>query len=721
MTPRLFSVAALLVVLGGTIGVAGQGTPAQPPPAQPPPAAPAPGATAPTTPQQPPVTFRAEVNYVEVDARVLDAQGRFVTELTQKDFQVFEDGKPQQVTAFSLVNIPLARPERPLFAAKPIEPDVQTNLGFDGRVYLIVLDDLHTHPLRTALVKAGARRFVERYVGANDIAAVVHVSGRGDAGQEFTSNQRLLLSAIDKFMGRKLRSSVLERIDEEQRTRETRQQGERINDPRDAERGFEARNALDTLKSLAEYLGNVRGRRKAMVLFSEGIDYDINDPFGNRDATTIMDATRDAIATATRGNVAIYGIDPRGLTSVGTDVEIGSFPDDPTLNLGVSALNNELRLGQDSLRVLADETGGFASVNTNDADGAFQRLIDDNSSYYVLGYYPANDRRDGRFRRIEVRVTRPGLTVRARKGYVAPRGRAPETKLSGPNDASPELREAMTSPLPMSTLPMAASAAVFKGPAPNGSVVVSTLIGARDLELTEKNGTFQNDLEIALMAVSQSGKTFSGDRNTVNLLLKPDTVPRVRAGGFRVITSIDLPAGRYQLRVAAREANGKRAGSIFYDVDVPDFSKEKLAMSGIALTSASSGIAPTVRPKDPLKDLLPGPLTTYRDFVTDDELAFFAEVYDNTGPPAHKVALSASVKAEGGQTVFQTREERDSSELAGQSGGYGFTARVPLKEMAPGLYVLRIDAQVQAGDRPSTSREVMFRVVARPTRQGVDR
>jgi VWFA-related protein len=545
MSPRTLCLAALLVMFAGASGMAGQGTPAQSPPAQPAPAQPAPADAAPSAPQQPPVTFRAEVNYVEVDARVLDAQGRFVTELTQKDFQVFEDGKPQQVTAFSLVNIPLARAERPLFASKPIEPDVQTNLGFDGRVYLIVLDDLHTNPLRTALVKAGARRFVERYVGANDIAAVVHVSGRGDAGQEFTSNQQLLLSAIDKFMGRKLRSAVLERIDEEQRTRDTRQQGDRINDPRDAERGFEARNALNTLKSLTEYLGNVRGRRKALVLFSEGIDYDINDPFANRDATTILDATRDAIATATRGNVAIYGIDPRGLTNVGSDVEIQSFPQDPTLDLGVSALNNELRLGQDSLRVLADETGGFASVNTNDMNGAFQRLVDDNSSYYMLGYYSTNDRRDGRFRKIEVRVNRPGLTVRARKGYVAARGRAPETKLSGPNDASPELREAMTSPLPMSTLPMAASAAVFKGPAPNGSVVVSTLIGARDLELTEKNGTFHNDLEVALMAVSQSGKTFSSDRNTINLLLKPDTVPRVRAGGFRVITAIDLPVGRY--------------------------------------------------------------------------------------------------------------------------------------------------------------------------------
>ena len=133
--------------------------------------------------------------------------------------------------------------------------------------------------------------------------------------------------------------------------------------------------------------------------------------------------------------------------------------------------------------MLSDETGGFATVNTNDIDGAFRRVVDENSSYYVLGYYPANDRRDGRFRKIEVRVNKPGLTVRARRGYVAPRGRATEPRLAGPNDASTELRDAMTSPIPVGGLPLAATASVFKGPDRKGSVVVSTLVGGRDLPL----------------------------------------------------------------------------------------------------------------------------------------------------------------------------------------------------------------------------------------------
>ena len=164
----------------------------------------------PPAPQQPPITFRAEINYVEVDARVLDQQGRFITGLKPDDFEVFEDGRPQKVTAFSMVNIPLERVERPLFASRPVEPDVRNNLqGADGRIYLIVLDDLHTNALRSTLTKTAAKMFIERYIGANDLAAVVHTGGTTSGNQDFTNNQRLLLQAVDKFMGRKLRSSTL--------------------------------------------------------------------------------------------------------------------------------------------------------------------------------------------------------------------------------------------------------------------------------------------------------------------------------------------------------------------------------------------------------------------------------------------------------------------------------------------------------------------------------
>lgn len=674
----------------------------------------------PQAPQQPPITFRAEVNYVEVDARVLDREGKFIAGLEASDFQIFEDGKPQKVTAFSMVNIPLERVERPLFASKPVERDVRNNLeAADGRIYVIVLDDLHTAPLRSQRIKLAARQFIERYVGANDMAAVVHTSGLTSGGQEFTTSQARLLRAVDKFMGRKLRSSTQNMIDDVNRRAGSPMAGDPAADMDDKERGFQARNTLDSIRSLANYLGNIRGRRKAVVMFGEGIDYNINEIFSDQitEAQTVIDATREMIAAATRANVAIYTVDPRGLGAEFEDLAaIQSFPDDTSSGLGMSSIFNEVRLGQDSLRVMADETGGFAVVNRNDFATAFQRIVDDNSAYYVMGYYSTNDRRDGRFRKIEVKLpNKPGYVIRSRKGYVAPRGRAPETKAAAKDGPTPELRDAMESPLPLAGLPLSVTASVFKGPSAKGttqgSVVISTLVNGSTLPLAEGEGMFKNDLEIVGIATDEKGKSFSTNRNTVNLNMKPDTAKRVTATGFRVINALDLAPGRYSLRVAVRESNTRKAGSVMFDVEVPDFGKEKLAMSDIALTSALSGIAPTIRPKDPLEKLLPGPLTTYREFSTADEIALFTEIYDNVTQP-HKVEINASVKAEGGTSVFSTREERDSADLKGAAGGFGFEARIPLKSLAPGLYVLRVDATMRIDDRPTTAKEIIFRVAA---------
>ena len=171
-------------------------------------------APAPAAPQDatPPVIFRVEVDYVEADVLVTDAQGNPVNDLKADEFEVLEDGKPQKVTSFALVNIPIERAERPLFATAPLEQDVQTNDHIEGRIYLIVLDDLHTEFTRTPRVKAAMRRFFERSFGTNDLAAIVF-TGRSNGSQDFTNNPRLLMAAVDKFVGRKLPSATINKIE----------------------------------------------------------------------------------------------------------------------------------------------------------------------------------------------------------------------------------------------------------------------------------------------------------------------------------------------------------------------------------------------------------------------------------------------------------------------------------------------------------------------------
>jgi VWFA-related protein len=669
--------------------------------------------------QFPPLTFKVEVNYVEVDAVVTDQQGRFVGTLQPGDFQVLEDGKPQSIVNFGVVNVPVEYAEAPLFVKQPIEPDVQSNAKpFDGRIYVIVLDDLHTDLRYTPRVKIAARRFVQQ-MGANDVAAVVTTGGSADAAQEFTGNKRLLSQAIDKFMGRALRSATLNRLDDYNRMRGMPTGANSA--PRDIDehqRAYYARNTLSSIRQLSDFMAGVRGRRKALVLFSEGIDYDILDVFNHQYASDIRDASSDAIAAATRANVSIYSVDPRGLTdAAGDTMELtGIDPSaDPALRLDMRGMQDELRLQQDSLRVLADETGGFAAVNSNDFSNAFNRIRDENSHYYLLGYYPSNERRDGRFRRIEVRLTKPGLQVRARKGYVAPRGKppAPAAAPTGKDKPTPLLREAMDSPLPLSGLRLAVSAAPFKGAAPNASVAVLLHADGSSLKFTEREGRFDGSLELSIVAVDHEGKIRNALRQKVDMPLRPQSRATVARTGVRVLSRIEIPAGRYQLRVAALDGGSQLAGSVYYDLEVPDFTSGPLTMSGIVLTSTLAGAGPVVglTADDELRRGLPGPPTVARAFRADEELGLLAEVYDNQAATAHKVTIATTIRSDDGREVFRIADERASSEIRGARGGYGYTARVPLKGLAPGLYVVKVEARSTLGKGPTASREVQIRIV----------
>jgi VWFA-related protein len=709
---RLLTAAVIL----SSVGLAGQ----QPAPA---------GAQAPPQqpdPQMPPVTFRSEVNYVEVDAVVRDGQGRFVRDLRQGDFQVFEDGVPQTVTAFSLIDIPVTLSDRALFLPEDLEPDVRSNTGPpEGRLYVLLLDDIHTDAMRSVRVRQAARQFIERNLGANDLAAVIQTSGRSDGAQDFTNSRRLLTRAVDSFMGRKLRSPTLNKIDSYNLTRGGSQNAT-IADAEQAERMHNARSMLTTLRSLSDWLAGIRGRRKAVIFVSEGIDYNIWDNAGpssttingvnvlsRGDGSLLVSEMRDVIAAATRANVSIYAIDPRGLYFPGDEaMQISGLPADAeALGIGVFALQDELRMSQDTLRGISEETGGFASVSSNDFSTAFERIVDANSTYYVLGYYSTNDRRDGRYRKIEVRLNRPGLDVNARKGYVAARGRtAVEKAIEASAGTSRELRDALNSPLQESALKMAVFAMPLKGPASKAAIGIVTQFSGRQFAFTEKGGKFADRLEMSYVAINKQGKLTDGKRDVVDLSLRPETYQRVLEDGFRVLARMELPPGTYQLRVAAKASAGG-TGSVHYDLAVPDFSKAPLSISGIAVTSKTAGGVPTAGSIPDLGNALPAPPTTARAFPAGDELAVLAEIYDNQGAQPHSVEIAATLKAEGRVQVFANSETRSSSELGGARGGYGYTTRIPLKDLEPGLYVLAIRARSTLGGTDPVTREVQIRIV----------
>ena len=733
-----------------------------------------------TTQGQPEVTFKTEVNYVDVDAIVTDARGNFVKNLTKDDFEVREDGKLQKIEMFSYVDLPIERPDRSAFANRVIASDVKTNQqALAGRLYVVVLDDLDTSMFRTGAVKKTARQFIERNLGPNDVAAVVYTSGRTDASQEFTSDPQLLLAAIDKFVGRKLRSSTLDKIDSYYQIQDaagdaaaassgdpnaaapatnsgalsagsstdprinpfTRGDGypDRTFDSEDLERGQRALDVLRNIKDLADFMGTVHGRRKALLLFSEGIDYETTNIFGAADATVVVKATQDAITAAARGNVSIFGIDPRGLVGMSSDIlsldTPGPSNDASAPNLSTFAA--EMRLSQDSLRSLADETGGFSSVDSNDPSTFFDRIVRANSTYYVLGYYPPGHPRDGKFHKIEVRVKRPDLRVSARKGYGDPRGKTPEerdkedrdniarnARKGGADNTTADLRAMLNSPMQQPGVTMAVQAVPFKNTAKESSVAVTIEMDASRFHFEPRtNGTvFADKVELSYFSVNEQGKPLLGTRNEIELALRPDTYQRAREAGLRFNERIALAPGRYQLRIGVRENGAGTLGTVFYDLQVPDFTREPLSVSGMLLTAGTSQLVPTlISDKLVGAELLPGPATSRRTFAQGDTLTVYAEIYDNIpARQVHTLSILTRLLGEDGREVFSSRETHDGAVLQGTGSAsiYGFSKQIPLADVTPGRYLLQVEAQARGNpkDMKPITRETLVNVVPAASR-----
>ncbi len=724
-------------------------------------------AQAPRDPQGPGVTFQVEVDYVDVDVVVTDEQGNFVRDLTRDDFKVFEDGKPVKLDTFSIVEIPVQRFDATRFGGRAIVEDVRSNRSvLEGRFYVIVLDDIGTAPPRSPFVIRAAREFVEKHFASNDTAAVVYTSAKRERSQEFTGDRALLLAAIDKFQGVKLRSSVMDRLDgyyqelaltsalrndagepldptsaaARQQSPYSRGEGypNRTYDSNDLERGQRALGVLGQLKSYAEFLANVRGRRKAMVLFSEGIDYPVHDLFAAHEATNVIRATEDAIAAAARANVNIFTVDPRGLVGLTSEyIELNRSNSelfniaarDPRYGLQPhTALLAEMRQTQDSLRTLAEQTGGLAAIDTNSFTSSFDRIVQANSLYYMLGYYPPNHPQDGRFHKIEVRLDRPGLRIQARKGYASPRARTLSSRerervereriarTKGADQTSTELRAMLDSPIQQGGVGLDVQAAAFKGPARNASVALAIEVDGSRLQFAppKNNGVFANVVELSLYGINAQGKPLQGLRTALELTLRPDTYDRVKKYGLRANPRIELPPGRYQLRIGVRESGAGEMGTVFYDLDVPDFGKEPLAMSGLLLTAPSVQRVFTVQPDATVGTVLPGAATSRRRFTTSDTLAVHAEIYATAGEIVPRVDVTTRLIAESGKEVSVARDELSGGAAGGRdkSAAYSFSKSIPLGDVPPGAYLLRVEAQRRGDTDKVTVRETQITVVS---------
>jgi hypothetical protein len=358
---------------------------------------------------------------------------------------------------------------------------------------------------------------------------------------------------------------------------------------------------------------------------------------------------------------------------------------------------------------LADDSGGLPIVGVNDINSAFDRIVAMSSSYYVLGYYSTNPRRDGRYRKINVTVDRPGARVLNRRGYTAAVAGQPKTPaLAGPPKSSIELREALNTALPTGGVPLQMTAAAFRQANRRASIaVVLETLGA---DLLWQNEALAAPLELTAAALDRRGAIKTGDVETLRLA-RSDTATRVKQYGLRWLARLDdLKPGRYQIRGAA--ANGaSKQGSVWYDIEVPDFAKDPLTMSDVMLASAAAMLRPTLRPDKLLEDALPGPPTTLRQFPEGGSVAAYAEVYDNQLDRPHDIEWTVVVAGEHGDVVYRTAETHAAGELKASGGVVRVKVGIPLVTIRPGNYTLTVDARQTVNRSISAGRAVPFQVL----------
>lgn len=708
--------------------------------------------------QAPPPVFPSAVSLVEVPVVVTDRDGRFVPDLTKADFEVEERGVPQAITVFERVSIPIAEavPEAPARPAPPADVSTNERLG-DGRIFVLVLDGLHVSPGSIPAVRRAARQFVERSMGPDDLAAVLSPGAAEAATQDFTGDKARLLAAIDRFTGTKLRSATLE-LDEERRlagTTGTPVHGGK--DPSDAERADRAQSLSSVLEKLAGHLARVERRRKALLLFSEGVDYNLADVMGGvqRRGSSVLAAAQRAVGALMRTDVSVYAIDPRGLDWAGSTTErlpAYSSPNEPRadgstprLDFSEPALRDEYRDSIASLRNVAESTGGFAAVDTNDPAPAFARIVRETSDYYVIGYTPARPGKPGQFQPIRVRVRRPGLSVVARSGYAVPEGppRTAAAATAAPMPPSPMgvgsfgprrpgatqpltldtetapatlkglssgMAPLLSSSLPLAGLPLRVQAAPFRaaGKKPLVQLVIEVL--GSSVSFAERGGRFESRLEIASFTVDSSGHGANGRSTTIDMRLTPQELQRVRATGVRWMSQLELAPGRYRLRVAAREPATGAAGVVTADVDVPSFAGAP-SLSGVLLTSLPSVLMVT-RGEARLASALGTPPTAERRFVAGDRIVAAAEAYLPASGPA-AAAVTTEVERVDDGVVLQRREEPLAS--SGRAGLSEISLPIDTTAMPPGRYVLRVRLDGASSGSPG-ERRVPFEVVANPSR-----
>jgi VWFA-related protein len=675
-------------------------------------------------------SFRAEAELVTVDVVVADKNDAPVVGLTRDDFQIMEDGRPQAVTHFEAVELPAA----PTAAPAP-PPTVSSNTSSETRTarsFAVIFDDVHISPAQTERARGVIAELLKRNVRESDRVLLAATSGRVFWSARMEAGRESLLALLATLEGQRVpEGSARERMSDYEAIRIFRHQdidickrvlrrfiadGAMLKpeldelqfsihcDPTVAMRAQEVyereririRATLAALTRVMNGLAVARGR-KTVILVSTGFVFDQE-----------IEETRRVIADSRRANAAVYFVDVRGL-GTGNEQLFQAHYENPDIwgTTDVVQPPVSMQLSEDWAEAegavdIAADTGGFSVRNRNDLTSGISRIAEESRAYYLLGYTPRNTTRDGKFRKIEVRVNRKDVKVRSRRGYYATAGPAPGVQ-SGEMPA--QMRQAADAPFEVEGVGLRASAYVFeKTPSRQARVEYVADIELRDIVFERSDGRHVAAVDTLLSVARLEGGQPAFFSETINLRLRPETYESARYYPYR--KTLNLEPGHYQSRLVVHDHRGGAVGSVVHDFEVPNLDEWRVASPVLtdAATPATSG--------------QPQPmLVARRDFPDAGMLLCSVEVYGaapDTASGEPHVLLSYTLRR-GGEEIARKESQPMALISDGKLGGaFGFS----LADLAPGGYELVLQFMDEVSGQRKELRESFTVLAVSPVEAG---
>ncbi len=669
--------------------------------------------------------LRVYTQLVQTDVMVFDKQGRFVNGLKAGDFELRIDGIAKPIEFFEKITAGSSNEETQLAAARGAATQSRANepAPLDrGRPIFFYVDDLHLDLAALQTTQKLITRFIDQEMGQNDEAAIASASGQIGFLQQLTDNKAVLHAALErlKFRPYSVRDSDRPPISEyqavlvmnndyeitgylsEETMRQTpgltREMAESMVNSR-AQAVSQQGNAVTTntlagLDSLIRSASKLPGR-KLLFFISSGFFID------DRNSDTRSKLQRITSAAA-RSGVVIYSMDARGLVASLNDI---SNPSGFDVSGRLERANSgELRASQDSMSVLAGDTGGRAVFNTNSLGPGLNRALKETSTYYLLAWKPDRESPQTKFRRIEVKVVgRPELTVQVRRGFF---DREPENTKTAKADkvakdkkeneavTSPatELRKVMLAPYPTRDLPVSLNLSYLSTPAKGLMLSTALEVPNEGLSFVPVDG--KQAAVVTVVGTVFDDKGNAGGTFNNRITITAPSLEAARSGtDLKYGYPIYVKPGLYQVRVGVRDETSGRAGTAHGWIEIPNLSSGQLALSTLFLGARAQAAATTANASaindDPNNTV---PLSINHNFSPNGYLRFLVVAYNAALAPSDaKPDLAVQVQiVRDGQPVTTTALRKLSVEGLPDLTRIPYAAEISLSGLPAGRYLLQV-------------------------------